>query len=160
MTGAAAIGIAARSVSGHLAENAVGAATVAVHAVAAAVWCGGLAALALTVTHRGQWARVLPRFSALALLCVVVLLLSGVAGALAVLGAPSQLWTTGYGRLLLAKVAVAAALVALGWRHRTVWLPAAAAHRAPAERSRTRSAIEAGVMVSALTLAAALAVAG
>jgi hypothetical protein len=54
---------------------------VAVHALAAALCCGALAALALTVEHRGQWARVLPRFFQLSLLCVATLLAAGIAGA-------------------------------------------------------------------------------
>jgi copper resistance protein D len=48
-----------------------------VHALAAALCCGALAALALTVEHRGQWARVLPRFFQLSLLCVATLLAAG-----------------------------------------------------------------------------------
>lgn len=122
IAGLAAIGIAARAISGHLSDSTLGALAVAVHVVAATVWCGGLVALALTITHRGQWARVLPRFSQLSLLCVAALLASGAVGAVLVLEASSQLYATGYGRLLAAKVVPAAALVALGWRNRTVWL--------------------------------------
>ena len=41
------------------------------------------------------------------------------------LGSPAELYATGYGRVLSAKIAVTAALVVLGWRNRTIWLPAA-----------------------------------
>lgn len=158
--GAAAVGIAARAVSGHLSQNGWGAIAVAAHALAAAVWCGGLVALAITVTHRGQWARVLPRFSQMSLVCVLVLLASGTVAAVIASGAPPHWYATGYGRVLLAKVVLAVALVVLAWRNRTVWLPAARSHRATAELSRGRSAAELALMAAALTLAAALAVTG
>ncbi len=160
VAGTAAAGIAARGVSGHLSGNAWGALAVAVHALAAAVWCGGLAGLALTVTHRGQWARVLPRFSRLSLVCVTALLAGGVVSGLVAAGSPADWYATGYGRLLLAKVVLLVALVGVGWRNRTVWVPAARTHRASAERSQSRSTAELALMVAALTLAAALAVTG
>jgi putative copper resistance protein D len=160
VAGAAAIGIAARAVSGHLSGSTVGALAVSAHALAAAAWCGGLAALLVTVRHRGRWARVLPRFSLLSLICVVVLLASGAVGAVMVVGSPSQLYATGYGRVLLAKVVLAIVLVVLAWRNRSGWLPAARSHRASAHASLTRSASEVAVMVVALTFAAALVVTG
>jgi copper resistance protein D len=155
----AAIGICARGVTGHAGDSVLGAAAIVVHILAAALWCGLLVAIAATVSHRGQWARVLPRFSGLALVCVAVLLAAGSAGALVTVPSVSAL-LTGYGRLLLAKVAVAAALVLLAWFNRTRWLPAARGHRMDAEESRRRAQCEVALIVVALTLAAALAVAG
>ena len=78
--GAAAIGVAGRSLVGHLSESPLGGMAVAVHALAAALWCGVLAALVLVVTHRGQWARVLPRFSQMSSGVSCVLLVFGVVG--------------------------------------------------------------------------------
>lgn len=158
--GVAALGVAARSLVGHLAESAVGGAAVAVHALAAALWCGVLAALVLTVDRRGQWARVLPRFSRMSLGCVGVLVVAGVAGSAAVLPSPAALYDTAYGRLLLAKVAVTAVLTLLAWRNRTIWLPAARRHQASADTSKLRSRVELAVMAVALVLAATLAVTG
>jgi putative copper resistance protein D len=158
--GTAAAGMAARTLAGHLAESPVGGMAVAVHALAAAVWCGVLAALVLTVTHRGQWARVLPRFSQLSLICVAVLLLAGIVGALFRLNSVTELWATGYGRLLAAKVAVTAGLLVLAWRNRAGWLPAARAHRTSASLSQNRSLVELAVMTVAVTFAAVLAVTG
>lgn len=160
MAAAAAIGICARAVTGHAGESALGAAAVVVHILAAALWCGVLLAAVITVSHRGQWARILPRFSELALGAVAVLLIAGGAGMLVTLPGPGALLTTGYGRVLLAKIVVAAALLVLAWSHRTRWLPAARAHRTDAEQSRRRAVRELVMMVTALTLAAALAVAG
>jgi copper resistance protein D len=158
--GAAAVGIAARAVSGHLSESPWGAVAVALHVLAAAAWCGSLAALAVTVTHRGQWARVLPRFAQLALVCVTVLLASGALGAVLAAGTPARWYASGYGRVQVAKVVLAIALVVLAWRNRTGWLPAARRHKASAGLSQSRSAAELVLMVAALTMAAALAVTG
>ncbi|WP_244438306.1 CopD family protein [Mycolicibacterium septicum] len=160
IVGVAAVGMAARTLTGHLSESPIGGMAVAVHALAAAVWCGVLAALVLTVTHRGQWARVLPRFSQLSLSCVGVLLIAGVAGAAIKLNSPAELWGTGYGRLLAAKVVVTVILLVLAWRNRSQWLPAARAHRSSAALSQHRSLVELGMMAVAVTLAAALAVTG
>jgi putative copper resistance protein D len=160
VAGIAAMGLAARPLTGHLSDSALGGLAVAVHTLAAALWCGALVALVLTVGHRGQWARVLPRFSQLSLACVAALLVGGVLGAVVTLAAPSQLYATAYGRLLSAKVVVTVLLVLLAYRNRTVWLPAARSHRATAVVSRSRALIELAMMAIALTLAAALAVTG
>jgi putative copper resistance protein D len=158
--GAAAIGVAGRSLVGHLSESPLGGVAVSVHALAAALWCGSLAALVLTVTHRGQWARVLPRFSQVSLGCVVVLLVFGLAGAVVTLNSPTDLYGTGYGRVLAAKIVVTVVLVVLAARNRAGWLPAARSHRATISVSRLRSRVELAIMAVALTLAAALAVTG
>jgi putative copper resistance protein D len=160
VAGVAAAGVAARPLTGHLSESALGGVAVAVHTLAAALWCGALAALVLTVEHRGQWARVLPRFSQMSLFCVAALLVGGVLGAAVTIGAPSQLYATAYGRLLSAKVVVTVVLVVLAYRNRTMWLPAARAHRTTAVMSRSRALLELAIMAVALALAAALAVTG
>ena len=160
VTGFAAAGVVARPLTGHLSESALGGVAVAAHILAAALWCGVLAALLLTVEHRGQWARVLPRFSRLALVCVATLLVGGVIGAAVTIASPAQLYATGHGRLLSAKIVVTLALVVLAYRNRTMWLPAARSHRATALVSRSRSLVELAIMAVALTLAAALAVTG
>src|SRR5690349_9139731 len=78
-----------------------------------------------TVDLRGQWGRVLPRFSELSLWCVLALLTGGVVGALAVLDSAVQLIATGYGHLLLVKIGLTVVLMILAWRNRARWLPAA-----------------------------------
>jgi putative copper resistance protein D len=149
-----------RTLVGHLSASVIGGFAIALHGLAAAVWCGGLAALVLTVERRGQWARVLPRFSQLSLACVVVLLVCGITGAIVTLSSPEALYATGYGRLLLAKILVTVVLTALAWSNRARWLPAARTHRATAQVSQQRSRIELALMGVALTFAAALAVTG
>ncbi|WP_255063630.1 CopD family protein [Mycolicibacterium arenosum] len=158
--GLAALGLASRNLVGHLSASTLGGLAVALHALAAALWCGSLAALVLTVDRRGRWARVLPRFSRMSLACVAVLVACGAVGALVVLASPAALYETGYGRLLTAKVVVTAALIVLAWRNRTMWLPAARTHRASSDVSNLRSRIELAGMGVALVLAAALAVTG
>jgi putative copper resistance protein D len=76
------------------------------------------------------------------------------------LHSPAEFVTTGYGRLLSAKILLTTALTVLAWRNRSWWLPAARSHRATADVSRLRSRIELAGMGVALTLAAALAVTG
>lgn len=160
VAGLAAVGLTSRLITGHFFESALGGLALALHTLAAALWCGVLAGLVLTVEHRGQWARVLPRFSQMSLWCVLGLLFGGAVAAVERLGSPAELYATGYGRVLAAKIAVAAVLVLLGWRNRTIWLPAARAHRTTAVVSRFRSLGELAVMAVALALAAGLAVTG
>ncbi|MEH3142398.1 MAG: CopD family protein [Mycobacterium kyogaense] len=158
--GVAAIGVVGHPLTGHLGEEALGGIAVAVHSLAAALWCGALAALVLTVSHRGQWARVLPRFSALSLGSVGVLLVGGAVAGLAVLQTPIDLVTTGWGRVLCAKLALTAVLLVLAWRNRASWLPDARAHRSSAVLSRSRAYTELGLMAVTLAAAATLAVTG
>lgn len=158
VAGVAALGTAARTLAGHLSESAIGGLAVTLHALAAALWCGVLAAIVLVVDRRGQWARVLPRFSALSLWAVLVLLVGGVLSAAVVIGSPAELVGTGHGRLLLAKIVVTAVLLALAWHNRSRWLPSARGHRVSADVSTRRSETELALMAVALTLAAALAV--
>ena len=89
-----------------------------VHLVAASLWAGGLLALLAHALrggdHIGLAAR---RFSMLALCCWVAMALSGVVNAL-VRVPPSDLLTTGYGRLVVAKFVALCVLGGLGWRQR------------------------------------------
>ncbi|WP_144205789.1 cytochrome c oxidase assembly protein [Mycobacterium tilburgii] len=89
-----------------------------IHLVAASVWAGGLLAL-LAHSLRGgdHLALAARRFSMIALWCWVAMGLSGVMNAL-VRVLPSDLLTTAYGGLVLAKFVALCALGALGWRQR------------------------------------------
>ena len=61
---------------------------------------------------------VTARFSRIAIGCVAVLAVTGAGRALWEVSSPAQLWQTGYGRALLAKTALLACLVGLGYRNR------------------------------------------
>src|SRR4029077_18977730 len=85
------------------------------HIVAAAAWFGGLVQLAFVLRHDPDSGR---RFSLLGLGAVIALSATGVARAFAELDSVSQVWTTGYGRILIVKTLLLGLLVSLGWIHR------------------------------------------
>ena len=93
------------------------------HVAAASVWLGGLVAIALVLGGSGDRARILRRFSNVALVSVGVLAATGVISALAELRSFEQLWSTGYGQVLIVKTVLLAGLVALGWVNRYRLLP-------------------------------------
>jgi len=96
-----------------------------VHVAAGAVWSGGLVMLVYVVWRRhlrGADARALTlavRFSVVAALALVTAGLAGSVLTVIILDAVSDLWSTSWGRFLMAKVAVvAAAGVAGGYNHK------------------------------------------
>jgi putative copper export protein len=99
------------------------------HVLASTVWTGGLGALALVVLGRRTMlppplvAAIARRFSRLAGVCLLVVVGSGAYNAWTQVGAWSPLWTTTYGRVLLAKLAIALGLVALGAANRYAIIP-------------------------------------
>jgi len=93
------------------------------HVAAASFWLGGLLALGLALTASGDRAPMLRRFSNVALVSVGVLAATGVIRAFAELRSLSQLWSTGYGRVLIVKTVLLAALVTIGWFNRYRLLP-------------------------------------
>ncbi|QBJ96641.1 copper resistance protein CopD [Rhodococcus sp. ABRD24] len=152
-----ALALIARPVSGHMSQQTLGALLDAVHVLAAATWFGMLVALALGARSRGAWAALLPRYSTIAWRCVWLLAATGIVNAAIRLGGFSPLLSTGYGRVVLAKVAALAALLAAGWWLRRTWVVPAAAHRIVAEASLRRAIGESAAMAVAFGLAAALA---
>jgi len=106
---------------GHAAtgNRLVGSTTLFVHVGAAALWVGGLAALAWAALHgRVPLANAVPRYSALALWCVVAVAVSGVLNAWVRLGSWDALLASPYGIVVLAKVVALAVLAGFGWLHR------------------------------------------
>ncbi|MFR9753392.1 CopD family protein [Nocardia sp. 004] len=154
----AAVALALRPITGHMSQQLFGSVLAAVHALAAAVWFGLLIALTLVVRTRGEWAVALPRYSAVALPSVATVAVTGLLNGLIRLDGIGALTTTGYGRILLAKIAVLLGLLWLGWWWRRTWVPRAADHRMDAERSLRRAVVEVAVMAVAFGLAATLAV--
>lgn len=84
------------------------------HLLAVAGWLGGLAAL-LTALHRAPALdpSAVRKFSRVAFVCVVVLAVTGIYQSWRQVGSWSALTGTDYGRLLIAKVVLVAALVAI-----------------------------------------------
>lgn len=94
-----------------------------VHVAAASLWLGGLVSLALALRAGADRRATLRRFSNVALVSVLVLAGTGVIRALAELDSVSQIWSTGYGRVLVVKTALLTALVAIGWVNRYRLVP-------------------------------------
>ena len=125
--------------TGHAAASPLAGVVVAadvVHIAAMSVWLGGLVTLAVFLLRRTEprvLGVLLPVWSRWAALAVVWLVAGGVVQAVVQVGSPGALWTTSYGRLLLAKVAVlAATLAAAAYARRLVHraqVPAAGAAR-------------------------------
>lgn len=87
----------------------------AVHIVAVAVWIVGLAMVAVIMLRLpriaaeagpGLAARVLRRFSGVALVAVAAAILTGVFRSIGELSDPAELWQTDYGRSILYKIAL------------------------------------------------------
>jgi copper transport protein len=93
------------------------------HVAAASFWLGGLVALGLALTSQGDSAPMLRRFSNAALVSVGVLAATGVLRAFAELRSLNQVWSTGYGQLLIVKSALLVALVMIGWLNRYRLIP-------------------------------------
>lgn len=183
---AAAIMVAAgigSSASGRAAEQGLpGMAVDAMHLLASTTWVGGLLLFFVALGHAARLGlpadavrRIGLRFSTVALMCVIVLFLAGSATTLVILGREALLDPIGlsegrYGRFLLAKVALALLMVALAAANRYVFLdPAKGMDRTDLKASvaalgpdgtakglRRTVAVEAGVGVTVLALAAFL----
>ena len=113
----------------------------AAHLTAAAIWIGGLPCLAVIAlrapralpdTGRAVAAAALARFSRVAVWSVGVLILTGVARLAGELSSPAELWSTAYGRCIVAKSALLLPLLLLGDRNRRAI--GALARRAPDQR--------------------------
>ncbi|MDH3017391.1 CopD family protein [Gordonia alkanivorans] len=152
----AAIGVLATAIAGHAGNNAIGPFLVGAHALAAAWWCGLLAAMVLSVRGRSGWARSLPVFSQRAPWSVGVIAVTGVVAALTEIDGLSALGTTGYGRILVAKGVMLAALVGVAAWHRRRWVPAVARHRQTETASIRNAVVELMLMAVVLGLAAGL----
>lgn len=111
---AAALSWSARSQSA-VANGAVGWLIDSVHLVAGSAWLGALVLLVIALARAQDRRPLFPllmRYSRVAVGLVVVLGLAGTASAWLLLTRPSDLWGTGYGRLVGAKVALFAIALA------------------------------------------------
>ncbi|MGV0835087.1 cytochrome c oxidase assembly protein [Mycolicibacterium thermoresistibile] len=89
-----------------------------IHLLAAALWVGGLLALLAHAMRSADHADLAARrFSAVAFWCFIAMALSGVINALVRMNL-SDVLSTAYGRLILAKVIAFALLGVLGWQQR------------------------------------------
>ena len=111
------VAVAAPATAGHaagLGDHTTALVSSVAHSVAAVAWVGGLIALGATVWRKPQSAAIAAkRFGYIAIASVIVLLASGVLSAYVRLGNVSDLWTSGYGYLILLKSALFVVLLAL-----------------------------------------------
>ncbi len=113
----AATAVAAEAASGHASSAAVPALAVlsfAVHLAAAAMWLFAIVAATLS---SGRLLTALAGFSPFAIVGAALVGLSGVSSAALELGRVSDLWSTAYGQIVLAKASVFMVMAALGLAH-------------------------------------------
>ncbi|MGW6195569.1 copper resistance D family protein [Kribbella sp. NPDC055110] len=164
----AAVGVIAVPLSGHASQGSqpwLTMTAIGLHVVAVAAWVGGLGAVAVVVTSdRVVLAEVLPRFSRVAELSIITVLITGL------LLTPSRLTRqalprvpqvlgaltgTPAGWLVLAKLACVVALAGLGGYTRWRILPVVA--RGERTAFLTFATLEITVMAAAIAVATALA---
>ncbi len=127
------------------------------HLVAAAVWAGGVLALALIVWPLAPALRraAFLGFSRIAVVLVAVLVLAGTYLSIVRLPEASDLWTTSYGRLLLLKIAVVSLALAWGGVHHVFVRPRLEEGRVPSAVGRSLVG-ESAVAMAVLLVAAVL----
>ena len=141
-------------------ETAVGGITL--HYTAAAVWLGGLAAVAIVAAAAPPRRRLplVERYSQLALIAFIVTAFSGVVATFVNVGDLSRLLTTPYGTILLAKIGLLVTLGVFGAGQRTLLLDRMRANLAAGEPTRRPFALlialELGLMGLVAGLSAAL----
>lgn len=108
----------------------------ALHLAAASIWLGGLIGLSLMFASRrlrraSGWAKVeldvVRRFSTLGIISVAALILTGIINTAILVGSFRGLVFTGYGRLLMVKIAVFAIMVGFATVNR-LWVTPRLAH--------------------------------
>ncbi|HYG93852.1 MAG TPA: copper resistance protein CopC [Nocardioides sp.] len=136
--------------------------TDAIHLTAGAVWLGGLVGLAVVLAalrgRPGEAATVLARFSTLGAGALAVLAATGTLLAWRMLGSWAGLVETGYGRLLLLKLGVAALVAAVAGWNRFRLLPRVA--DVGARGTQALTLVRRAVAAEALLLVALLGVTG
>ncbi len=133
-----------------------------IHLLAGSVWLGGLVALALALpdlSGRGTMAaEVLVRFSGVAAGILVVLVATGSVLTWRILGSWSALGDTGYGQLLLVKIAVAMIAVLIAAWNRFKLLPGLQQASRRRERRAGVGLLVRSTVVEAVVLVVVLAV--
>lgn len=166
---ASAIAIAAPALTGHTRATSPELLAIAadvLHLVAGSIWLGGLVGLVLVLpglASRGDAAgEVLARFSTVAAGVLALLVVTGIVLTWRIIGSWSGLVDTGYGRLLLIKIALAAVAVLFAAWNRFSLLPRLQQASQEPDRQRagqlvTRStAVEAAILVAILLVTGVL----
>lgn len=157
------VGLATWPASGHPVVSPVPALSLVVdlvHLAAMSLWLGGLAMLATVLLPRAntrELAAIVPVWSRWAQLAVATLLATGVVQSLIEVGSVGALFATRYGALVVAKVGLLAAVLAVAWQsRRLVPVIAERSDRAVARRLRGLVAAEAAGIAVVLAVASVL----
>jgi putative copper export protein/methionine-rich copper-binding protein CopC len=147
-------GHAAAAAAGSL-EHAVRVAAQWLHFGGVGIWLGGLAALLVGIrgAPAAPKAAAVRRFSTIAAVGLLVVLGTGIARSLDELSSWDELTSTAYGRMVLVKIALFAAIAGCGAFNRWRGVPAAATDLRPLRRTARR---ELALAAAALTVAAVL----
>jgi len=107
------------SLGGHgagLGDHAMALSSGVAHVLGAYLWIGGLLALALHAVRKDMpIQRSVQKFSSIALIAFVLVAISGVGNAYTRLDTFNQLFTTGYGQVIIAKLVILVALGVIAW---------------------------------------------
>ncbi|HLX27553.1 MAG TPA: copper homeostasis membrane protein CopD [Casimicrobiaceae bacterium] len=129
----------------------------ACHLLAAGGWLGALPPLVLCLGASPSdraLGRLARRFSVLGITCVGLLIASGIVNTLLLVGSFAALFGTPYGRLLVAKLALFALMLAIAATNRLRWTPALAttdvAHASRVLRRNAMAEIGFGVAIVAI----------
>jgi len=156
----ALIAISLPSLAGHssgLGDHALALTAGVAHVVAAAIWVGGLAILLFHAIKKDiPLGRALERFSPLALIAIVLLAVSGLSNAYTRLNSFDELFSNGYGQVILLKITLLLGLGLLGFLLRRRVLPTMSAPGA-GKRFIKVAVVELMIMASAVGLGVALA---
>lgn len=114
----------------------------ALHLLAAGAWLGALPPLVfcLVAPHGQEPWRLARRFSVLGIVCVIVLIASGIANSLLLVGSFAALFGTAYGRLLVVKLLLFALMLAIAATNRLRVTPALASDEPRATGALARNA--------------------
>lgn len=116
------VGAAVPALAGHAGltgPHTAAGVSIGLHVMAVSLWIGGLAVVvALLVRDPGPAPVLLPRFSALALGCVIAAAETGLLTASLTAGTLGTLFGSDYGSIIVAKAALLLALIRLGWLQR------------------------------------------
>ncbi|HXN89250.1 MAG TPA: CopD family protein [Methylocella sp.] len=138
----------------------------AIHTIAAAAWAGGLPALLFALVEQRRFSPyeardctldVCSRFSLMAMIAVTLVVASGIANAgFRVAGSFGKLFGSAYGDVLLKKLAVVAALLAVAYFNRFIATPRLRAASSKGTRQITwlRYSVAFDVVLGALVLGA------
>ncbi len=159
------LAFAGHAIGGEGIEGIVHPAADILHLLAAAAWVGALAPLTLLLKTAGEDSGSLAiartateRFSTLGIVSVATLLLTGVVNSWYLVGSVSALTGTGYGRLLLFKLALFAAMVGIAAANWSRLTPRLVQNADPTGAQRARRQLRRNAAVEAALGAAIIAI--